>query len=135
MPRGVRVAAASFLLGFFLQGQAGSSVSLKEFVNEQNTQTREKILNQEFDQAVAEMVKPLRAAVDSKGVQKSEERQRRDTRRADRIQYIRETYDSQKLANMISDAYVRNPYQPLDKVLMTFMSLELKAQESAASRR
>src|ERR1700690_3147869 len=131
MPRGVRVAAAPFLLGFFLQGQAGSSVSLKEFVNEQNTQTREKILNQEFDQAVAEMVKPLRAAVDSKGVQKSEERQRRDTRRADRIQYIRETYDSQKLANMISDAYVRNPYQPLDKVLMTFMSLELKAQESA----
>jgi hypothetical protein len=135
MPRGVRVAAASFLLGFFLQGQAGSSVSLREFVNEQNTQTREKILNQEFDQAVAEMVKPLRAAVDSKGVQKSEERQRRDTRRADRIQYIRETYDSQKLANMISDAYVRNPYQPLDKVLMTFMSLEVKAQESAASRR
>ncbi len=100
-----------------------------EFVNEKNPQIREKVLQKELDKAVANMLKPLRSAMDSKGVKKSEERLRRDEMRADRIQYISETYNSEKLANMIWDASMRNPYQSLDKILVTFLSLELKAQE------
>ena len=135
MQRGARVAAAAFLLGFLAHAFAESSVSLMEFVNEKNSQTREKILKKELDKTVADMLKPLRLATDSKGVKKSEERLRRDGQRADRIQYISETYNSEKLTTMIWDAYVRNPYQPLDKILMTFLSLEVKAQESAASKK
>jgi len=106
-----------------------------EFVNEKNLQIREKILQKELDKAVAAMLKPLRSVMDSKGAKKSEERLRRDEMRADRIQYISETYNSEKLTNMIWDAYTRNPHQPLDKILMTFLSLEVKAQESAASKK
>src|SRR5579859_2847839 len=134
MQRGARVAAASFLLGLLAHAFAESSVSLMEFVNEKNSQIREKVLKKEFDKTVADMLKPLRLATDSQGVKKSEERLRRDGQRADRIQYISETYNSEKLTNLIWDAYVRNPYQPLDKILMTFLSLEVKAQESAASK-
>ena len=129
------VVAASLLLGFLTHAATESSVSVKEFVHEGNTQTRERILSTVFEKTVADMVKPLRSAIDSKGDKKSEEQLRRDSRRADRIEYARETYNAEKLGNMISDAYVRNPYQPLDKVLMTYISLEVKAMEAAMNKK
>jgi hypothetical protein len=127
--------AASLLFGFLTHAAPESSVSVKEFVHEKNTQTRERILSTAFEKTVDDIVKPLRSAIDSKGNQKSEDQLHRDRRRADRIEYARETYNAEKLANMISDAYVRNPYQPLDKILMTYLSIEVKAMEAAMNKK